>query len=142
MSYERQPPGLTLLKVDLLPPVGGDTLWASGYAAYDRLSPAWKKFVEGLYAVHSGAEQVEEAHRAGHVSRRKTYKSIHPVVRTHPVTGWKALYVQPGFTRHIVGMTKRESKAVLDFLFNHIEAGHDFQVRFKWTEDTVAVWGK
>lgn len=142
VSYEKQPPGLTVLKIDWLPEVGGDTLWSSGYAAYDRLSPAWKKFVEGLEAVHSGEEQVVEAHKAGHVHRRESYEAVHPVVRTHPVTGWKALYVQPGFTRRIVGLTRRESNAVLNFLFNHIESGYDFQVRFRWEEDSVAVWGR
>ncbi|KAI8140599.1 hypothetical protein BJV82DRAFT_645616 [Fennellomyces sp. T-0311] len=140
VSYEKQPPGLTLLKIDLLPKTGGDTMWSSGYSAYDRLSPAWKKFVEGLEAVHSGEEQVQQANAQGHTVRRKTWNAVHPVVRTHPVTGWKALYIQPGFTRSIVGLTRRESKAVLDFLFDHIESGLDFQVRFRWEEDSVAVW--
>lgn len=142
VSYELQPPGVTFLKIDLLPPVGGDTLWASGYAAYNRLSPQYQKFVETLFAVHSGEQQVEEAQEAGHTVRRKKYVHVHPVVRTHPVTGWKALYVQPGFTRRIVGVPQRESDSILKYLFNVIEQGVDFQVRFKWTEDTVAVWGR
>ncbi|KAI7852453.1 hypothetical protein BDC45DRAFT_485281 [Circinella umbellata] len=141
VSYEKQPPGLTLLKIDLLPgETGGDTMWLSGYSAYDRLSPALKKFVEGLEAVHTGQMQVDEANKAGHAVRRQHWESTHPVVRVHPVTGWKSLYIQPGFTKRIVGLTKRESDAVLRFLFNHIETGHDFQVRFKWEEDSVAVW--
>lgn len=135
-----QPAGLTFLKIDTLPEVGGDTLWASAYTAYDRLSPAWQKFVEGLEAVHSGDVHRETARITGYPLRREAPDNVHPVVRTHPVTGWKSLYVQRGFTRRIVGFTKRESDAVLEFLFNHIESGHDFQVRFRWQEDSIAVW--
>lgn len=140
VTYDNQPAGLTLLKIDTLPPSGGDTLWSSGYAAYDRLSPAFQKFVEGLEAVHSGQQQVDEAIRDGHVVRRKNWTNVHPVVRTHPVTGWKSLFVQPGFTRSIVGLSKRESDIVLQYLFDHITGGVDFQVRFKWQENSVAVW--
>ncbi|KAI8997055.1 hypothetical protein BDB01DRAFT_845746 [Pilobolus umbonatus] len=140
VSYERQPPGLTILKIDTLPPIGGDTLWSSGYAAYDRLSAPFKKFLEGLEAVHSGQDQVNEALRENHVIRRKEWEATHPVVRTHPVTGWKSLYVQPGFTRRIVGVSKGESETILKFLYKHIAGGVDFQVRFRWEEDSVAVW--
>jgi sulfonate dioxygenase len=140
VTYDNQPPGLTLLKIDTLPPVGGDTLWSSGYAAYDRLSPAFQKFLDGLEAVHSGQDQVDKAINEGHVVRRKNWTSIHPVVRTHPVTGWKSLFVQPGFTRSIVGLTRRESDTILNFLYDHITGGIDFQVRFKWQENSVAVW--
>lgn len=128
------------MKIDTLPAVGGDTLWASGYTAYDRLSPAWQKFLEGLEAVHSGDVHRETARITGYPLRREAPDNVHPVVRTHPLTGWKSLYVQRGFTRSIVGFTRRESDAVLEFLFNHIESGHDFQVRFKWQEDSIAVW--
>ena len=83
---------------------------------------------------------VDEANRAGHVIRRKTWTSVHPVVRTHPVTGWKSLFVQPGFTRSIVGLSRRESDIVLQYLFDHISGGVDFQVRFQWQENSVAVW--
>ncbi|ORE01888.1 TauD-domain-containing protein [Rhizopus microsporus var. microsporus] len=140
VSYEPQTPGLTLLKIDTLPPVGGDTLWSSGYTAYDRLSPALQKLLEGLQAVHSGQDQVDFANRAGHTVRRSHWTAVHPIIRTHPVTGWKALYVQPGFTRSIVGLSKRESDAILRLLFDHVASGADFQVRFKWEENSVAVW--
>ncbi|CAO3685042.1 unnamed protein product [Umbelopsis vinacea] len=140
VTYEKNPAGLTFLKIDTLPSVGGDTLWASGYAAYDKLSPAFQKFIEGLEAVHSGLDQSNAAARAGHTVRRTPIETVHPVVRTHPVTGWKSLFVQPGFTRRIVGVSKRESEAILNFLYAHIAGGLDFQVRLKWEEDTVAVW--
>ncbi|KAI7887283.1 uncharacterized protein EV154DRAFT_520809 [Mucor mucedo] len=140
VTYENQPAGLTLLKIDTLPPTGGDTLWSSGYSAYDRLSPAFREFLEGLEAVHTGQQQVDEALRANHVLRRTVWTATHPVIRTHPVTGWKALFVQPGFTRSIVGLSKRESDLILKHLFEHIAGGVDFQVRFKWQENSVAVW--
>lgn len=140
VTYENQPAGLTLLKIDTLPPTGGDTLWNSGYTAYDRLSEPFKKFLEGLEAVHSGQQQVDEALRAGHVVRRKVWTAAHPIIRTHPVTGWKALFVQPGFTRSIVGLSRRESDIILKHLFEHVTGGVDFQVRFNWQENSVAVW--
>ena len=140
VTYENQPAALTLLKIDTLPPTGGDTLWSSGYTAYDRLSPAFQKFVEGLEAVHSGQQQVDEAVNAGRTVRRGVWTATHPVVRTHPVTKQKALFVQPGFTRKIVGLTNKESNIVLQYLFDHISGGVDFSVRFRWEENSVAVW--
>ncbi|KAI9025087.1 hypothetical protein CLU79DRAFT_834204 [Phycomyces nitens] len=140
VSYELQPPGFTFLKIDTLPPSGGDTLWSSSYAAYDKLSPALQKFLEGLEAVHSGKEQADGAIKAGITQRRQEVEYTHPIIRTHPVTGLKALFIQPGFTRRIVGLSKRESDTILNFLYDHLAGGYDFQVRFKWEEDTVAVW--
>ncbi|KAK4513485.1 uncharacterized protein ATC70_005486 [Mucor velutinosus] len=141
VSYELQPPGFTFLKIDILPgESGGDTIWSSGYAAYDRLSPELQKRIEGLEAVHSGKEQAAGAASVGHTVRREDVEHIHPLVRTHPVTKLKALYVQPGFTRRIVGLNKHESDSLLQLLYDHIAGGYDFHVRFKWTEDAVAVW--
>ncbi|KAI9301883.1 hypothetical protein BJ944DRAFT_168303 [Cunninghamella echinulata] len=140
VSYEKQPAGITLLKMDVVPPVGGDTLWASGYSAFDRLSPTFQKFLEGLEAVHSGQFQFDEAHRNGHVNRRDHVETTHPLVRTHPVTGWKSLYIQPLFTKRIVGLQKHESDAILKLLYDHIYGGYDFHVRLKWEVNTVAVW--
>lgn len=145
VSYELQPPGFTFLKIDTLPSnqngnVGGDTLWASSYVAYDRLSDDLKKRIEGLEAVHSGKEQAAGAAGQGHTVRRQDVEYTHPLVRTHPVTGWKALFVQPGFTRRIVGLNQHESDALLKLLYDHIAGGYDFHVRFKWTQDAVAVW--
>jgi alpha-ketoglutarate-dependent taurine dioxygenase len=109
VSYEKQPPGLTTLKIDTLPPVGGDTLWASGYLAYEKLSPPIQKLIENLEAVHTAHDQANASAKAGGPVRREPIESIHPVVRTHPVTKRKALYVNPVFTRRIVGLTQRES---------------------------------
>ncbi|KAI8096813.1 uncharacterized protein BX664DRAFT_383200 [Halteromyces radiatus] len=141
ISYEKQPAGISILKVDLPPRTGGDTIWWSGYAAYDRLSPVMQKFLEGLSAVHTGDYHKNLAERSGRPIRREfPPDTVHPVIRTHPVTGWKALFVQPGFTKSIVGMTKHESDAILKFLFDHVAGGYDFSVRFKWEAGSVAVW--
>ncbi|KAI8145280.1 hypothetical protein BJV82DRAFT_605617 [Fennellomyces sp. T-0311] len=140
VTFEKQPPGLIILKNDMPPPSGGDTCWSSSYVAYDRLSAPMKKFLEGLEAVHTGAMVLEDAKKTGCPIRRDgSVDAVHPVVRTHPVTKRKAIFVNPYFTRHIVGMARRESEAILQFLYRHMES-IDFQVRLKWEEDTVAVW--
>jgi len=140
VTYELQPPCYTSFKVIVTPQTGGDTLWVSGYAAYDRLSYPMREFLEKLTAVHSAHEQAEGSKRAGNPVRRDPIETEHPVVRTHPVTGWKSLYINAGFTRYIVGVPKAESDAILQFLFNHIATATDFTVRYKWEKDSVAIW--
>ncbi|KUF78500.1 hypothetical protein AM587_10012151 [Phytophthora nicotianae] len=140
VSNERQPPSYTSFKVLTNPPLGGDTLWASAYEAYERLSPPFKKFIEGLTAIHSSKAQAERAEQRGHTIRRAPVEFEHPVVRTHPVTGRKALFVNPAFTRRIPQLSSRESDAVLKVLYKHITEGHEFQVRFRWSKNAVAVW--
>ncbi|KAG2507372.1 hypothetical protein BBI17_008948 [Phytophthora kernoviae] len=140
VSYERQPPSYTTLKVLSTPDVGGDTLWADAYAAYDRLTPAFRKFVEGLVAAHSGKIQAEHAIEAGRIVRRPPVEFEHPVVRTHPVTKRKALFVNAAFTKRIKNLSSAESDAVLKFLYKHVAEGHEFQVRFRWTKNALAIW--
>ncbi|KAI8615348.1 alpha-ketoglutarate-dependent taurine dioxygenase [Chytriomyces sp. MP71] len=140
VTYERQPPTYTLFKVDVIPPTGGSTLWASQVKAYETLTPAFQKIVEGLTAVHSAVEQAEFSRKTGGPVRREPVETEHPVVRTHPVTGKKALFVNPGFTRYIVGLKPAESDAILDFLYDHIKRGIEFQVRYRWEANTVAIW--
>ncbi|KAI1277401.1 hypothetical protein F5Y07DRAFT_398326 [Xylaria sp. FL0933] len=140
VSYEQQPPGTTFLYILDKPEVGGDTLFANAVEAYNRLSPLFQERLHGLKAVHSGVEQVAVAHARGSINRREPVSNVHPIVRTHPVTGEKALYVNPQFTRYIVGMKREESEAILKFLYNHIALGADFQARVKWEEGTVVVW--
>ncbi|KAI0067302.1 alpha-ketoglutarate-dependent sulfonate dioxygenase [Artomyces pyxidatus] len=140
VSYELQPPGPTSLKVITGPETGGDTLWSSGYALYSSLSPGLQQYLEGLSAVHSAVAQADGARAAGLPVRRAPVESVHPVVRVHPVTGWKSIYVNPGFTRRIVGVPKAESDAILAFLFHQISENHDFHVRFKWEPNSIAFW--
>jgi sulfonate dioxygenase len=95
VSYEQQPPGTTFLYILDKPETGGDTIFASQVEAYKRLSPAFRERLHGLKAVHSGIEQVEAARQRGSIVRRDPVQNEHPIVRTHPATGEKALYVNP-----------------------------------------------
>ncbi|TDL20772.1 TauD-domain-containing protein [Rickenella mellea] len=140
VTYELQPPSATSLKGIAIPDVGGDTLWSSGYALYSSLSPGFQKYLEGLTAVHSAVAQAQGARAGGTHVRRQEIETVHPVVRVHPATGWKSVYVNPGFTRRIVGVPKAESDAILSFLFHQISENPDFQVRFRWEKDSVAIW--
>ncbi|KAF7329155.1 Taurine catabolism dioxygenase [Mycena kentingensis (nom. inval.)] len=149
ITFEPVPSDYAILKMHTLPPVGGDTLWASAYEAYDKLSPAYQKFLEGLTALHDGGGFREHADRLGlkineprgspeNVGRHLT--AIHPVIRTHPVTGYKALYVNRSFTKRIVELNEEESDDILRYLTRHIAEGHDMQVRFTWRLNDIAIW--
>ncbi|KAI1360409.1 hypothetical protein F5Y08DRAFT_331593 [Xylaria arbuscula] len=140
VSYEQQPPGTTFLYILDTPEVGGDTLFCNAVEAYNRLSPLFQERLHGLKAVHSGVEQVAVAHSRGSINRREPVTNVHPIVRTHPITGEKGLYVNPQFTRYIVGLKREESEAILKFLYQHIAVGADFHTRVKWEEGTVVVW--
>ncbi|KAL4861965.1 hypothetical protein BDV12DRAFT_207634 [Aspergillus spectabilis] len=129
VSYELQPPGLTMLKMDTLP-----------RAAPGALSWKLRSFLETLEAKHSGLEQAEKALRTKGCLRRDPIETIHPVVRTHPVTGWKTLYINENFTKEIVGLEKRVGDALLDTLYRTIAEGYEFQVRWKWSSNAVAIW--
>lgn len=98
MTFEKQPPGTTFLYVLDGPSTGGDTLFGDMVQAYKRLSPDFRKRLHGLRAVHSGVEQVNASLNGGGIARRDPVTSEHPIVRTHPVTGEKALYVNPQCT--------------------------------------------
>jgi sulfonate dioxygenase len=140
VTYEQQPPGTTFLYLLDGPVAGGDTLFANQVVAYERLSSGFKQRLHGLKAVHSGFEQAENSSKRGGVVRRAPVSNIHPIVRTHPITGEKALYVNPQFTRKIVGYKKEESDHLLNFLYDHIAKSQDLQARVKWAPGTVVVW--
>ncbi|KAF4922937.1 Alpha-ketoglutarate-dependent sulfonate dioxygenase [Colletotrichum viniferum] len=140
VSYEAQPPGTTFLYILDKPETGGDTLFCDAVEAYRRLSPLFQERLHGLQAVHSGIEQVAASVKKGSIKRREPVANTHPLVRTHPATGEKALYINPQFTREIVGLKKEESDALLKFLYEHIAWGADFHARVKWEESTVVVW--
>ncbi|KAL4994226.1 hypothetical protein BDV10DRAFT_197702 [Aspergillus recurvatus] len=150
ISFERVPSDYAMLKIHTLPETGGDTLWASGYEVYDRLSPEMAAFLERLTATHDATFFHDEARRLGNPLRKgirgsplnhgEELTAIHPVVRTNPVTGWKSVYVNKGFTKRINGVTKDESDVLLQYLFNLVTQNHDAQVRFKWRENDMAIW--
>lgn len=142
LVHEFQPAGLTHLHNDTIPAVGGDTLWASGYAAYDKLSPALQQFLDGKTAIYRSAHQYVD--RENPLKGPKWIEREHPIVRTHPATGWKFLFVNRAMTLRIVGLQPEESKIILDHLFNLYEKNLDIQVRFNWTSKpgygTSAIW--
>lgn len=145
LTHELQPPGITHLHNDSLPEVGGDTLWASGYGAYDKLSPAFQKFLDGKTAIYISANTYVD--RENPLKGKVNIEREHPIIRTHPVTGWKSLFVNRSMTRRIVGLEPEESKLILEYLFNIFEKNLDIQVRFKWQSEnpkpgygTSALW--
>ncbi|KAF9737859.1 hypothetical protein PMIN06_004305 [Paraphaeosphaeria minitans] len=140
VTYEKQPPGTTFLYLLDGPAAGGDTLFANQALAYRRLSPEFQKRLHGLKVVHSAVEQADNSRNRGGIVRREPVTSIHPLVRTHPATGEKALFINPQFSRRIIGYKKEESDYLLNFLYDHLAKGQDFQARVKWAPGTVVVW--
>ena len=147
MTFLPEPDLGSILYAVELPPTGGDTLFASQLAAYDALSDTMKSLLSGLVGVHSAGPQYGGAGYSTK-STAMTTKGVddaaasrveHPVVRTHPETGRKGLYVNPAFTVGIKGMTAAESGALLRFLHRHSTA-EPLTCRFRWEEGSVAMW--
>jgi taurine dioxygenase len=141
VSCDERPPLGSILHLHTVPKSGGDTIFASMYAAYDALSPRMKAYLDGLTALHSGERSYRRTNRLLNIddSGRTYPKANHPVVRTHPVTKRKALFVNRGFTYRINAIPEEESDAVLNYLYSHAERP-DFQVRFQWKPNSVAFW--
>jgi taurine dioxygenase len=146
VTYIQTPPKASLLYAEILPELGGDTLWVNTYLAYEALSEPLQKLAAQLYAVHdfSKAFGPERFAQYGIAERRqKVYEDnppvTHPVVRTNPATGRKALFVNQNFTSHIAGVSERESRAIIGLLFDHLQQP-EFQVRWNWTPGAVAFW--
>jgi alpha-ketoglutarate-dependent taurine dioxygenase len=141
VSCDPEPPMGSILRLHMVPPKGGDTLFASMYAAYDALSQPMRAWLGTLTAEHDGAPYYRSVNaRIGRDDGGKTYpKAVHPVVRTHPVSGRKSLFVNEMFTTHIEGLSRDESDAVLSFLFKHVQRP-EFQCRFRWQARSIAFW--
>lgn len=141
VSCDEQPPLGSILYLHTVPKVGGDTFFASMFAAYEALSTPMKAYLDKLTATHSGEGSYRRTNALlGVDDRGKVFpKAVHPVIRTHPVNGRKALFVNPGFTTHINELPRDEGRAVLDFLFRHATQPA-FQVRFSWQPHSVAFW--
>ena len=143
--YLEQPPMATMLLARELPPYGGDTMFASMYAAYDALSPALRDVLDGLHAVNSSAladvskTREDRIRDQGSETDEQHFEVTHPVVRTHPETGRKALYVNPAHTASFAGMTEEESRPLLEFLFRHSTRA-EFTCRFQWEPGSLALW--
>ena len=138
VSCDLEPPMGSILYMHELPPVGGDTLFASMYAAYEALSEPMKRFLEPLTAMHEG-EHVYRGRYGVNDAGKVFPKAEHPIVRTHPVSGRKALYVNGGFTTKIVQLKRPESDALLQFLYRHVETP-EFHCRFRWQVNSIAFW--
>ena len=140
VSCDLEPPLGSILYIKTCPPRGGDTLFASMYAAYDALSERMQGYLDGLTALHDGEPVYRGLYANYGVADKPDYpRAEHPVVRTHPVTGRKALYVNRGFTRRILGIPRDESEGVLRYLYEHME-NPLFQCRFRWRTNSVAFW--
>jgi alpha-ketoglutarate-dependent taurine dioxygenase len=146
VTFVERPPAGSLLNAVVIPPAGGDTLWSNQVAAYEALSPAFQEFLLGLRAVHDGKAQfgalLERRDGDGEWDG-EVYDQLrpveHPVVRTHPETGERALFVNPGFTSHVVGLEPDESEALLSFLYRH-STGPEFTVRYHWQAGDLGFW--
>ncbi len=144
-AYLDVPPMASLLVAREVPTVGGDTLFANMYLAYDTLSPGMQRLLDGLVAINSSAkadatrtreDRVRDSARA---DRKQEYSAGHPVVRVHPETGRKALYVNVAHTVGFDGMTAAESAPILEYLFRH-QVQPEFTCRFRWRPGSIAFW--
>lgn len=142
VTFVHNPPLGSILRGVVVPPYGGDTAWSNLVVAYEALSPGLRDFIDGLQARHTN---VLFADPKGIFAEYKSafeatqYETIHPVVRVHPETGEKSLFVNPGFTRSIEGLTAKESDAILRLLYDQI-AKPAYTVRFRWQPDSIAFW--
>ena len=141
VSCDIQPPLGSCLQLHVLPPIGGDTIFASMYSAFETLSPNMQKFLSNMTATHES----EHLYRGRYAERGindegKIYPTAkHPVVRTHPKSGRQALYVNPSFTTKINELSLSESTSLLKFLYSH-QQRPEFQVRFRWSQNAIALW--
>jgi len=143
VSWDPEPPTFGSLRMVELPDRGGDTVFASTYAAYDALSDAMKSALDGLTAWHNLGDETAFRSKAGDEIIDATLKLVpganHPVIGTHPVSGRKFINVNSEFTSHINEMTRAESRAILDFLVDHCK-NPNFSVRWNWTVGDVVLW--
>jgi len=148
-SFQDAPPAATLLHSKVVPPVGGDTLFVDAARAYEALSPAMQRMLAPLQAVHSARQSYGTRGVFSKETEKRTLQIIvseeadgaltHPLVRTHPVTGRKALFVSPVYTVGIADLTPEEAKAILTFLFAHLTQ-EEFIYRHRWREQMLLMW--
>ena len=144
-TYLQEPPMATLLVAREVPPVGGDTLFANQYLAYENLSDRMQQLLGGLRGVSSSTKadasrtREDRIRTDGTAEPRKVLIAEHPAVRTHPETGRKALYVNVAHTVGFAGMTEEESMPLLGFLFRH-QIRPEFTCRFRWQPGSLAIW--
>ena len=144
-TYLEKPPMGSMLLAREVPPVGGDTMFANQYLAYETLSDGLKKTLDGLTGVSSSSKadvtktRADALKQAGAGATPKHLSAEHPIVRTHPETGMKALYTSVAHTSHIKGWTEQESLPLLEFLWQH-QTRPEFTCRFQWRVGSLAFW--
>ena len=144
LTFKPNPPFASILHSVKVPKVGGDTLWASMSAAYDKLPNGWKAHLEELEAIHDMGTFRNDFYKEGGIDSvnnalKKVGSAVHKVIETHPISGLKYLNVNQSFTRNIVNESQGPSDHILQFLFQHISKP-EFQVRFHWEDNSVAIW--
>ena len=145
LTFYPNPPFAAILHAREIPPNGGDTLWASMYAAYDALPSAMKTLIEELEAIHDPGtfkNQFLGAERdiaALNTAMSAVGSAVHPIVKINPMTGKECLYVNASFTRHVVDVSEQECNRLLHYLCDHIDQP-EFQVRHRWRKGDVAIW--
>ena len=141
VSCDISPPLGTMLQLHILPETGGDTMFSNMYAAYNELSDKYKTLLDGLIAIHESEHLYKGRYDDRGVNKDdiKTPAAKHPLIRTHPSTRKKAIYVNRTFTTGIDGMSQYESSSILEFLFNHCEHVN-FQIRYRWNKNDMAFW--
>jgi len=149
LSFENIPADYSCLKIRTTPPTGGDTLWASAFEVYDRISPSMREYFTTLTATHEQPVFKTSANDGQFpvVSPRGSPENVgdsclahHPVVRTHPITGWRSIYAVGLHCKEIQGVTPYEGKWIRDYFDYLITHNHDLQVRIKWNAGDVAIW--
>ena len=147
VTFMATPPAASILRAITLPDRGGDTSWADGQLAYESLSAPVRALVDGLLAVHDGNREWG-AYLRRHRHRGNEWDGVvvteippveHPVVRIHPETGRRGLFVNPGFTSHIVGVSDAESRGILDLLYAHLTRP-EHTIRHRWAPGDVGIW--
>jgi taurine dioxygenase len=140
-AYLERPPMASMLLAREVPPFGGDTLFSNMYLAFDCLSSGFRSILSEMKAVNSSTKADASKTREDRIgsSEQKTFSAEHPVVRTHPETGRKALYVNSGHTVRFAGMTELESAPLLEYLFKHLQKP-EFTCRFTWRVGSIALW--
>ncbi len=146
VTFMERPPLGSMLSAVVIPPAGGDTVFADMEAAYASLSPSFRAFVDGLNAVHDGRTEFASFLRTnpdGGTWEGKRFTTlepvVHPLVRTHPESGRRSLFVNPTFTSHVAGLTRHESDALLAFLYQQATA-QEHLVRLRWHEGDLVFW--
>ena len=136
VSADETPPMASLLRIHRIPARGGDTIWANMYEVFASFSKPMQEFLKGLHAVHTANYS---GFYGDHLPQRESPSAVHPVVRTHPVTGRQGLFVNRGFTKQICELEDQESRSLLSLLYKRVEDSV-YHCRFQWQENSVALW--